>query len=96
MDFGGGGFSQNPTDALIWAVPPPSSSPPTPSQDGGARQASEESSLQETLSRLEAEIERWRGAARDARLNLSQVGLMGAIGGGGGCLFLGFFWGGVS
>lgn len=48
--------------------------PPRGSEEaGGARQANEESSLRETLSHLEAEIERCRGAVRDTQLNLSQV-----------------------
>ncbi|NXX23795.1 CCD22 protein, partial [Podargus strigoides] len=39
----------------------------------GARQATEEATLEETLARLEAEIEGCRGAVRDAQLSLTQA-----------------------
>ncbi|XP_065509371.1 LOW QUALITY PROTEIN: coiled-coil domain-containing protein 22 [Caloenas nicobarica] len=45
----------------------------TPEEDAGARQASEEAALEETLARLEAQIEGCRGEVRDAQLSLTQA-----------------------
>ncbi|XP_075345561.1 coiled-coil domain-containing protein 22 [Mycteria americana] len=45
----------------------------SPEEDAGARQAGEEAALEETLARLETEIEGCRGEVRDAQLSLTQA-----------------------
>ncbi|XP_054664636.1 coiled-coil domain-containing protein 22 [Grus americana] len=45
----------------------------SPEEDAGARRAGEEAALEETLARLEAEIEGCRGEVRDAQLSLTQA-----------------------
>ncbi|RMB90016.1 hypothetical protein DUI87_33573 [Hirundo rustica rustica] len=47
--------------------------PKGPEEDPGSRQASEEAALEETLARLEAEIEGCRGEIRAAQLSLTQA-----------------------
>ncbi|XP_071657358.1 coiled-coil domain-containing protein 22 [Patagioenas fasciata] len=45
----------------------------SPEEDACARQASEEAALEETLARLEAQIQRCHGEVRDAQLSLTQA-----------------------